>query len=42
MLQDAQNIQTVALYPWQMIVAVPVIIAVLAFNFMGEGRGDSI
>ena len=41
MLQDAQNTQTVALYPWLMIVAVPVIIAILAFNFMGDGLRDA-
>ena len=41
MLQQAQNIQVVALYPWLMVVAVPVIVAVLAFNFMGDGLRDA-
>ena len=41
MLKDAQNAQTVAVYPWLMIVAVPVIIAILAFNFMGDGLRDA-
>ncbi len=41
MLQQAQNAQTVALYPWLMFVAVPVIIAILAFNFMGDGLRDA-
>jgi peptide/nickel transport system permease protein len=41
MLQDAQNVQTVALYPWLMIVAVPVTISILAFNFMGDGLRDA-
>jgi peptide/nickel transport system permease protein len=41
LLQDAQNIQTVALYPWLMIPSVAVIIAVLAFNFMGDGLRDA-
>ena len=41
LLQAAQNVQTVALTPWLMIPAVPVIIAVLAFNFLGDGVRDA-
>jgi peptide/nickel transport system permease protein len=41
MLQAAQNVQTVALTPWLMVPAVPVIIAVLAFNFLGDGLRDA-
>ena len=41
MLQEAQNPQTVALYPWLMFVAVPVIFIVLAFNFLGDGLRDA-
>ena len=41
LLQDAQNVQTVALSPWLMIPAVPVIIAILAFNFTGDGLRDA-
>ena len=41
LLQQAQNIQTVALSPWLMLAAVPVIIAVLAFNFLGDGLRDA-
>ena len=41
MLQEAQNPSTVALYPWLMFVAVPVIIIVLAFNFLGDGLRDA-
>ena len=37
LLQLAQNVQTVALSPWLMLPALPVIVAVLAFNFLGEG-----
>jgi peptide/nickel transport system permease protein len=37
MLQQAQNVQTVALYPWLMMVAIPVTIIVLSFNFLGDG-----
>ncbi len=41
LLQQAQNIQTVALSPWLMIPAIPVIIVVLAFNFLGDGLRDA-
>ena len=41
LLQAAQNVQTVALYPWLMITAVPVTISILAFNFMGDGLRDA-
>jgi peptide/nickel transport system permease protein len=41
MLRQAQNIQVVALTPWLMLPAVPVIIAVLAFNFLGDGLRDA-
>ena len=41
MLNEAQSIQVVALYPWLMLPIVPVIIVVLAFNFMGDGLRDA-
>lgn len=41
MLQNAQNIQSMALYPWLLIPAIPVTVAVLAFNFMGDGLRDA-
>ena len=41
MLQAAQNVQTVATTPWLMVPAVPVIIVVLAFNFLGDGLRDA-
>jgi peptide/nickel transport system permease protein len=41
MLQSAQNIQTIATTPWLMVAAVPVIVAVLAFNFLGDGLRDA-
>jgi len=41
LLQQAQNVQTVAISPWLMIPAVPVIIAVIAFNFLGDGLRDA-
>lgn len=41
MLKDAQNIQTLAISPWQLVVAIPVIVVILAFNFMGDGLRDA-
>jgi peptide/nickel transport system permease protein len=41
LLQQAQNVQTLAISPWLMMPALPVIIAVLAFNFLGDGLRDA-
>ncbi len=41
LLNEAQNINTVVLYPWLMIPAIPVILVVLAFNFLGDGLRDA-
>ncbi len=41
MLNEAQNINVVALYPWLMLPVVPVVIVILAFNFLGDGLRDA-
>ena len=41
LLKDAQNVQAVAISPWLLIPAIPVILAVLAFNFLGDGLRDA-
>ena len=41
LLQQAQNVQMVAISPWLMLPAVPVIVAVMAFNFLGDGLRDA-
>ena len=41
LLQEAQNIQTVADAPWLLIPCVFVIVAVLAFNLVGDGLRDA-
>jgi len=41
LLQDAQNIRSVALYPWLLIPGIFVVIVVLAFNFLGDGLRDA-
>ena len=41
LLNEAQNINVVALYPWLMLPVLPVIVTVLAFNFLGDGLRDA-
>jgi peptide/nickel transport system permease protein len=41
LLAEAQNANIVALYPWLLIPGIPVVVAVLAFNFMGDGLRDA-
>lgn len=41
LLNEAQNINAVAIYPWLMWPVVPVILVVLAYNFMGDGMRDA-
>jgi peptide/nickel transport system permease protein len=41
LLNEAQNINVVAIYPWLMLPVVPVILVVLAFQFLGDGLRDA-
>ena len=41
LLQQAQNVQALAISPWLLIPSIPVIIVILAFNFMGDGLRDA-
>jgi peptide/nickel transport system permease protein len=41
LLQDAMNIQSVALYPWLLIPGLFVIVFVLCFNLFGDGLRDA-
>jgi peptide/nickel transport system permease protein len=41
LLQDAQNLQTLGLAPWLLVVALPVVVVILAFNFLGDGLRDA-
>ncbi len=41
LLAEAQNVNVVALYPWLMLPVAPVIIVILAFNFLGDGLRDA-
>ncbi|MEM9736182.1 MAG: ABC transporter permease, partial [Pseudomonadota bacterium] len=42
MLNDALNLNAVELYPWIMLPMIPVILAVLAFSFMGDALRDAL
>jgi peptide/nickel transport system permease protein len=41
LLQDAQNVRSVAQAPWLLLPGLAVVIAVLAFNFLGDGLRDA-
>ena len=41
LLNEAQNINVVALYPWLILPVVPVIVVIIAFNFFGDGLRDA-
>jgi peptide/nickel transport system permease protein len=41
LLNEATNINVVALYPWLMLPVLPVIVVILAFNFLGDGLRDA-
>ena len=41
LLNEAQNFNAVALYPWLLYPAIPVIMVVLAFQFLGDGLRDA-
>ena len=41
LLQEAQNVRTIALSPWLLLPGVMVFITVLAFNFFGDGLRDA-
>ncbi|MEM7671670.1 MAG: ABC transporter permease, partial [Pseudomonadota bacterium] len=41
-LNDALNLNAVELYPWIMMPMIPVILAVLAFSFVGDALRDAL
>jgi peptide/nickel transport system permease protein len=42
MLQDCGSLQIVGDYPWLLAPVLPIVIAVLAFNFLGDGLRDAV
>jgi peptide/nickel transport system permease protein len=41
LLNEAQNLAAVQLHPWLLFPIIPVVLVVLAFNFMGDGLRDA-
>lgn len=41
LLQEAQNVRTIASAPWLLLPGIAVVIAVLALNFLGDGLRDA-
>lgn len=41
LLKDAQNFETLNLYPWLLLPGLMIVISVLAFNFMGDALRDA-
>lgn len=41
LLQEAQNFESLALYPWVLSPAIVIVIAILAFSFLGDGLRDA-
>ncbi len=41
LLQESQNLQSLALYPWVITPAVVIVIVILAFSFLGDGLRDA-
>ena len=41
LLQEAQNVQSVALHPWLFLPGFFIIITILSFNFLGDGLRDA-
>jgi peptide/nickel transport system permease protein len=41
LLVEARNVNVVALYPWLMFPVIPVVLVILAFNFLGDGMRDA-
>jgi peptide/nickel transport system permease protein len=41
LLQEAQNLRSVALAPWLLLPGLAVVVTILAFNFVGDGLRDA-
>jgi peptide/nickel transport system permease protein len=41
LLQEAQNVRSMALAPWVLTPGIAVVLTVLAFNFLGDGIRDA-
>lgn len=41
LLTEARNVSVIAFYPWLLLPMIPVILVILAFNFLGDGLRDA-
>jgi peptide/nickel transport system permease protein len=41
LIQDCMSLQTVSAYPWLLMPVAPIVVTVLAYNFMGDGLRDA-
>jgi peptide/nickel transport system permease protein len=41
LLQEAQNLESLVLYPWVFAPALAIVAVVLAFSFLGDGLRDA-
>jgi peptide/nickel transport system permease protein len=41
LLQDAQNVQALAISPWLLLPVIPVVVIILGLNFLGDGLRDA-
>ena len=41
LLTEARSVNTLALYPWLLFPVLPVVLVILAFNFLGDGLRDA-
>lgn len=41
LLTEARSVNTLALYPWLLFPVIPVVLVILAFNFLGDGLRDA-
>ena len=41
LLQDAQNLRSIALAPWLLAPGIAIVVTILAFNFLGDGMRDA-
>ena len=41
LLTEARSVNIIALYPWLLCPVIPVVLVVLAFNFLGDGLRDA-
>ncbi len=42
LLRDAQNFETLSLYPWLLLPGLMIVLSVLAFNFVGDALRDAV